>query len=166
MTWTGVILIASDLASFLSLSSNNRVSSFYWTRGSKLCFLTCFSYFSCYFLILVFLWTRYLLVYLHLSWLHGNLISCPIFSYLWHSEVVHCTCTPCFWHRLHGFLKARRSRESGSRLTTGFFPFLPFAKGFSCKCPLGDCASYLSYSQKSLSSCFLAWPKPPLSKAV
>ncbi len=48
----------------ISYCSNrkDRVSSFYWTRGSKLCFLTCFSYFSCYFLILVFLRNCYLLI--------------------------------------------------------------------------------------------------------
>jgi hypothetical protein len=34
------------------------------------------------------------------------------------------------------------------------FPFPPFAEGFWCKCPLGKCESYLSYSQKSLSSTF------------
>jgi hypothetical protein len=50
------------LATSYCLNRNNRVSSFYWTRGSKLCFLTCFSYFSCYFLILVFLRNRYLLI--------------------------------------------------------------------------------------------------------
>jgi hypothetical protein len=60
------------LATFYCLNRNDRVSSFYLTRGSKLCFLTCFSYFSCYFHILVFLWNRYLLIFLHLSWLHGN----------------------------------------------------------------------------------------------
>ncbi len=43
------------------LNRNDRVSSFYWTRGSKLCFLTCFSYFSLYFHILVFLQNCYLL---------------------------------------------------------------------------------------------------------
>jgi hypothetical protein len=42
------------LATSYRLNRNDRVSSFYWTRGSKLCFLTCFSYFSRYFLILVF----------------------------------------------------------------------------------------------------------------
>ncbi len=36
------------LATSYCLNRNNRVSSFYWTRGSKLCFLTCLSYFSCY----------------------------------------------------------------------------------------------------------------------
>ncbi len=43
------------LATSYRLNRNNRVSSFDWTRGSKLCFLICFSYFSRYFLILVFL---------------------------------------------------------------------------------------------------------------
>jgi hypothetical protein len=108
----------------LSLNSINRVSSFCWTRGSKICFLACFPYFCCYFLILVFLQNCYLLISSRLSWLHGNLISCPVFSYLWHSEVVHRMCAPCFWHRMRGFFKARHSREPGSRLTTGdLFPF-------------------------------------------
>jgi hypothetical protein len=51
------------LATSYCLNRNNRVSSFYWTRGSKLCFLTCFSYFSCYFHILVFSQNRYLLIF-------------------------------------------------------------------------------------------------------
>ncbi len=50
------------LATSYCLNRNNRVSSFYWTRGSKLCFLTCFSYFSCYFHTLVFLQNCYLLI--------------------------------------------------------------------------------------------------------
>ncbi len=50
------------LATSYCLNRNDRVSSFYWTRGSKLCFLTCFSYFSCYFHILVFLQNCYLLI--------------------------------------------------------------------------------------------------------
>ncbi len=41
-------------ASSLLLSSNNRVGGFYWTRGSKLGFLTNLSYSNYYFLILVF----------------------------------------------------------------------------------------------------------------
>ncbi len=60
------------------LNRHDRVSSLCWTRGSKLCFFTCFSNFSRYFLILVFLQKRYLLISLPLSWLHGNTISCPI----------------------------------------------------------------------------------------
>ncbi len=85
------------LATSYCLNRNDRViSSFYWTRGSKLCFLTCFSYFSCYFPILVFLRSRYLLISLRLSWLHGILISHPVSLYLWHSELVCHTCAPIF----------------------------------------------------------------------
>ncbi len=65
------------LATSHCLNRNNRVSSFYCTRGSKLCFLTCFSFFSCYILILVFLQNCYPLISLHLSWLHGNPILVP-----------------------------------------------------------------------------------------
>jgi hypothetical protein len=110
------------LATSYRLNRNNRVSSIYWTSGSKLCFLTCFSYFSCYFRILVFLLNCYLLISSRLSWLHGNPISCPISPTLgtlsWY--VVHAP--PRFWHRMCGFLKARCSWESGwSRLPTGEF---------------------------------------------
>jgi hypothetical protein len=51
------------LATSYCLNRNDRVSSFHWTRGSKQCFLSCFSYFSCYFHILVFLQNCYLLIY-------------------------------------------------------------------------------------------------------
>jgi hypothetical protein len=50
------------MATTYCLNRNNRVSSFYWTRGSKLCFLTCFFYFSCYFHILVFSLNCYILI--------------------------------------------------------------------------------------------------------
>jgi hypothetical protein len=81
-------------ASSLSLCSNDRVGCVYWARGSKLSLLTSFSYFNCYFLILGFLCSCYLLVSLRLSWLHGNQISLPVLSYLGHSKVVGSTCAP------------------------------------------------------------------------
>jgi hypothetical protein len=58
------------------LNRKDRVSSLHWTRGSKLCFLTCFSFFSCYF-FLVFLQKCYSLISSRLSWLPGNPIFCP-----------------------------------------------------------------------------------------
>jgi hypothetical protein len=107
------------LATSYRLYRNNRAIIFYWTRGSKTCFLTCFSNFSCYFLILVFLQKRYFLISLCLSWLHGNPISCPVSCTFgtpsWY--VVHAP--PYFWHRTCGFLEARCSWEPVSRLTTG-----------------------------------------------
>ncbi len=134
------------------LNRNDRVSSFYKTRGSKLSFLTCFSYFSRYFFILVFLQICYSLISLCLSWLHRNPISRPISRTFgtpsWY--IVHAP--PYFWHRMHGFLEAR------------CFP--PFAKGFWCERPLGERKWYLSYSQKSSNWDFLAWQKAPLSYAV
>jgi hypothetical protein len=48
MDWLAILATSS------CLNGNDRVSSFYWTRGSKQCFLTCFSHFSRYFHILVF----------------------------------------------------------------------------------------------------------------
>ncbi len=106
------------------LNRNNRGSSFYWTRGSKLLFLTCFSNFSHYFLILVLSQNGYSLISLCLSWLFGNPISRPISCTFgtpsWY--VVHVP--PYFWDRTYGFLKARYLWKPGSRLTTGdFSPF-------------------------------------------
>jgi hypothetical protein len=51
------------LATSYCLNRSDRVSIFYWTRGSKLCFLTCFSYFCRYFHIIVFLRNCYLLFF-------------------------------------------------------------------------------------------------------
>ncbi len=120
MTWTSIILIASYLASFLSLSSHNRFSSIDWIGKSKHWFFTSFSYHYCYFLILVFLHNCYLLVSLRLSWLHGNLISCPIFSYLWDSKELPCTCTPIFLVHIMHLLEARHVWEPCRWLTTSF----------------------------------------------
>ncbi len=100
----------------LWLNRIDRVSSFYWTRRSKLCFLTRFSYFSCYLLILVFLQNCYSLISLRLSWMHRNQISCPVFLYLWNSEVVRCMCAPILLAQ-KGFLEARCRRQPGSWLT-------------------------------------------------
>jgi hypothetical protein len=89
------------------LSSNNRSGSFYWTRESKLGVLTSFSYFSCYFLIVDFLRSSSLLISLWLSWLYGNQILFPIFSFLGQSEVVRSTCAPMFLTQLAMFLSER-----------------------------------------------------------
>jgi hypothetical protein len=109
------------LGTSYGLNRNDRVSSFYKTRGSKLCFLTCFSYFSRYFLILAFLKHCYFFASFSAAW-ESNFLShfCTIGTLSWY--LIHAP--PCFWHRMCGFLKARRSWEPGSRLTTGeFSPF-------------------------------------------
>jgi hypothetical protein len=160
MTWTGIILIASNLTSFLLISIHNRVSSFYWIRESKHCCFTCFSYLNCYFLILVFLRNCHLLVSSQLSWLHRNLISCHVFSFLWHIRA-----PPCFWHRMGAFLEARCLREPVSRLTTGF-------DSYFCLLPKVSHANVHwvivnhTFSSHTISSrCrFLACHKPPLSQ--
>jgi hypothetical protein len=107
------------LATSYCLNRNDRVSSFYWTRVSKLCFLTCFSYFSRYFFILDFSQNRSSLISLRLSQLHGNPIcrpvSCSFGTLRWY--VVYAP--PYFRHRTCGFLKTRRSWEPGSSFTTG-----------------------------------------------
>jgi hypothetical protein len=133
-----VILVTS-----YRLNRNDQASNFYKTRGSKLCFLTCFSYFSCYFHILVFSQNCHVLISLRPFFTARESDFLSRFSYLG---------TPSWYvARMCVFLEARRSWEPGSRLTTSeIFPFLPFAKGFWCKLPLDKCESYLSYSQKSL----------------
>ncbi len=113
----------------LLLSSNDRISSFYWIRGSQHCLLTSCSYLNCYFCFLVFSCNRYLLVFLRLSWLHGNPISCPVFSYLWYSKVLRCTCAPIFLLHIMRFFKARCLRKPGTKIGTGFLsPFRPLPK--------------------------------------
>ncbi len=158
MTWTSVILIASNLEFFVTksslviwqpciakylltiwqsngpkfmlvisdnllLSSNNRICSFDWIRGSKHCFLTSFSNHKCYFLLLVFLQNCYLLVSSHLSRLCGTPISHPVFI-PFVLRIPRCTCAPTFLAHMTRFLKARRSWEPGTRISTGFLsPF-------------------------------------------
>ncbi len=83
-------------------------------------FLTSFSYLHCYFLFLVFLRNCYLLVSLRYSWLHGNPISRPIFSYLWYSEVLRRTCAPIFVAHITRYLKARCSQEPATGISISF----------------------------------------------
>ncbi len=164
MTWTSIILIASNLASFLSLSSNDRVSSFYWIRGSKFCFLSSFSYLNCFSLILVFSRNCYLLFYLCNSWLQGNLISRPIFLYLWDSKVLRRTCAPIFLAHITRFLEARCSLEPGSRLTTGILSHTHLSPKVSHVNVCRAIANHtFSSNTISSSSHVLAWHKPLLS---
>ncbi len=112
----------------LLLSSNNRICSLNWIRGSKHCFLTSFSNLNRYFLLLVFLHNSYLLVFLRFSWLHGNLISLPI-CIPFVLQIPHRTCAPISLAHMMHFLKARCSWEPGTRISTGFLsPFRPLPK--------------------------------------
>ncbi len=183
MTWTSIILIASNLEFFVAksslviwrpciakysltiwqsnvakfmlvisdillLSSNDRICSFNWIRGSKHCFLTSFSNLYRYFLFLVFSRNRYLLVSSHLSRLRGTPISHPVFI-TFVLRIPRRTCDPIFLAHMMHFLKARRLWEPGTRISNGFLsPFRLFAEGFSCECPLGNRESYLFFSCK------------------
>ncbi len=83
------------LATSYCLNRNDRVRSFYWTRGSKLCFLTCFSYFSFYFFSSIFaktLLTNFFAPFFA-AW---EFNFSARFLYLWHSELVCRTCAPIF----------------------------------------------------------------------
>ncbi len=107
----------------LLLSSNDRIYSYNWIKGSKHCFLTSFSNLYCYFLLLVFSRNSYLLVSLCLSWMCGNLISLPVFI-PFVLQIPRRTCAPIFLAYMMRFLKARCSWEPGTRISSGFLsPF-------------------------------------------
>ncbi len=116
-----------DLATSLLLSSNDRICSFNWIRGSKHCFLTNFSNFYPYFLFLVFLQHRYLLVSSHPSRLHGTPISLPVLI-PFVLQIPHHTCAPMFLEHITRFLEVRRSWEPGTRISTSILS--PFRLSF------------------------------------
>ncbi len=107
----------------LLLSSNDRIYSLNWIRGSKHCFLTSFFNLNCYFLLLVFLRNSYLLVSSHLSRLHGNPISLPLFIPCV-LRIPRRTWAPIFLVHMTCFLEATCLWEPGTRISTGFLsPF-------------------------------------------
>jgi hypothetical protein len=131
------------LATSYCLNRNDRVSIIAFFRLEGVNYVShMFSYFSRYFLILVFLRDRYLLILLRPFLAIRESDFSSRFLYLWHCKVVRHTCAPEFHAQHAGFLDVR------------CFP--AFAKGFWCKRPLGERESYLSYSQKSLDRHFLA----------
>ncbi len=112
-----------ELATSLLLSSNERICSFNWIRGSKHCFLTNFSNFCHYFLFLAFLQHRYLLVSLHPSWLRGTPISHPVLI-PFVLQMPRRTCAPKFLAHIMYFLEVRCLWEPGTRISTGILsPF-------------------------------------------
>jgi hypothetical protein len=123
--------------------------------------LTCFTYFSCYFHILVFSQNCYLPIFFAPFLAAGKLISHLVLRTIGtpSSYVIHAP--PYFWHSMHGFLEARRLWEPGCSLTTGkyfFFRLLPKVSGANVHWTEHN--SYLSFSLKSLKWHFLAWPRP------
>ncbi len=125
--------VAKCMLSFgdiLLLSSNDRISSFYWIRGSKHCFLTSCSYLNCYFLFLVFLRNCYLLVSSRLSRLHENLISRPVFSYPWYSQYHVVRVPPYFWHTWWLFLKQDARGNLVLEWVAVFFSHSAFCRRF------------------------------------
>ncbi len=120
-----------------SSNKKDRISSFYWTRESKHCFLTSFSNLNCYFLFLVFLRNHYLLVSSGLFWLHGNSISHPVFSYRWYSEYHVVRAPPYFWHTWHVFSKQDAHGNLVEELVPVFFPRSTFCRRFLMQMSLG-----------------------------
>ena len=108
------------------LNRNDRVSRFYWTRGCKLCFLTCFSYFSRYFLILVFLQK------LQLTNFFASFLAARESNFLSHFLVRLA---------LQGSTSYMRPHISGTErvVFSKQDAFLPFSEGFWCKRPVGEC---------------------------
>jgi hypothetical protein len=147
----------------LSLSRNDRISSFNWiSRGSKHCFLTSFFKPYCYFLFLLLLRNCYLLVSLHLSQLHGNLVFHPV-SYTIGS--------PSTMSYMHPNISGTHEVFSWSKMLVGtwyknkyLLPIPSFAEGFTCKHPLGAHESFLFFSHNvPHTDIFLAWHKPTFS---
>ncbi len=148
----------------LLLSSNKRICSFNWIRGSKHCFLTSFSNLYRYFPCLVFSRNHYLLVSSRLSWLHRNPISHPVFSYLC-LQVPHRTCAPIFLAHMTHFLEARRSWEPGTRICTGILsPFRLLPKVSHANVHWAIASHTFSSHIISSNWHFLAWHKPLLSQ--
>ncbi len=146
-------------------SSNDRISSFYWIRGSKNCFLTSFSYLNCYFLFLVFLRNHYLLVSLGLSRLHGNLISHPIFLYLLFSKYHVLHVPQYFWHTWGVFSKQDARGTLVHESVPVFFPRSACCQRFLMQMSFGSLQIIpFLLTQNSLNWHFLAWHKPLLSQ--
>ncbi len=147
-----------------SLSNNDRISSFYWIRGSKHCFLTSFSKLNRYFLFLVFSCNCYLLVYSRLSRLRGNPISHPIFLYLWFSEYHLVHAPPYFWHTWHVFLKQDARGNLVLETVPVFFPVPPSPKVTHVNVCWAIANHTFSSHIISLNWHSLAWHKIPLSQ--
>ncbi len=149
------------LATSYCLNRNDRVSSFYWTRGSKQWFLTCFSYFSCYFPIPVFSQNCYLLISLRLSRLHGN----PMFSSRFLVTLALQASTSYMPPHVSGtegvgFLKQDAHGNLVVASLPVNFPFSAFCWRFLVQTSIGEHESCLSFLQKSSDWHFLAWPWP------
>ncbi len=152
---------AGDLATSYCLNWNNRVSSFYWTRGSKLCFLTCFSYLCC-FLFYSSVFAKSLLTNFFAPFLaawESNFLSCFLVPLaLWAGTLYmrpHISSTECM-----GFLKQDAHRNLVVDSLPVFFPLSAFCQRFLVQTSIGQTCIYLSYSLKFLSWHFLAWHKP------
>ncbi len=125
------------LATSYCLNRNNRVSSFYWTRESKLYFLTCFPYLRRYFHIQVFLQSCYLLICF--CAFHG----CTGIQFLVPFLIPLALQASTSYMRPHisgtehvGF---SIQDDCGNLVVASLlvnFPFPPFAEDFWCKCPL------------------------------
>jgi hypothetical protein len=150
------------LATSYRLNRNDRVSSFYWTRGSKLCFLTCFSYFSCYFHILVFSQNRYLLIFC------CAFLGCTGIQFLVPFLVPLALQASMSYMRPHvsgtELVCISKQDARGNLVVASLpvnFPLIRLLlKVSGANVHWTEHKSYLSFSPKSSNWHFLAWPRP------
>jgi hypothetical protein len=122
----------------LLLISNNRISSFCCIRGSKHCFLTSFSHLNCYFLFLVFLHNRYLLVSLRHSCCMGIQFLAP-FSHTSGTPKYYAVCAPPYsWDISCIFLKQDACGNLVLELVSVFFPRSTFCQRFLMQTSVGQ----------------------------
>ncbi len=153
-----------QFGNILSLSSNDRICSFNWIKGSKHCLLTSFSNLNCYILFLVFLRNHYLLVISHISRLCKNPISHPVFI-PFVLQIPRCTCAPIFLAYITRFLEVRCSWEPGTWISTGFSSLFRLSPKVSYSNVRWAIAKHTFFSHIIFSNWhFLAWHKPPLSQ--
>ncbi len=138
----------------LLLNRNDRVSSFYLTRGSKLCFLTYFSYFSWYFLILVFLQNCYFLAARESNFSSRFLIPLALQGSMAYvgsniSGTEHV-----------GFLKQDAHRNLVAYSLPVIFPLSVFCRRFLVQTSIGQTQIIPFLLTKILKLNFLAWYKP------
>ncbi len=118
-----------QFGNILLLGSYDRISSFYWIRGSQHCFLTKCSYLNCYYLFLVFSCNSYLLVFSCLSWLRGNPISHPIF-YTFGSPSTTLYMCPHISGTHHTFSRSKTLVGTWYKNKYQFFPRYAFPQRF------------------------------------
>ncbi len=147
----------------LLLSRNNRISSFYWIRGSKNCFLTSFSNLYCFFLFLVFFAEALLTSFFAPFLAARESIFSSHFLYLWFSKYHLVHAPPYFWHTWRVFFK----QDARGNLVQELVPVShsAFCQRLLMLMSIGSSRIIpFLLTQNSLNWHFLTWHKPMLSQ--